>query len=37
MLQRANPEVSKQLVGNARKVIEERFRLLKLIASASSQ
>ena len=32
MLQRSNPEVSKQLIARAEQVIAERFRMLKLLA-----
>jgi pyruvate-ferredoxin/flavodoxin oxidoreductase len=35
MLQRSNPEVSKELVEHAQKVVAERFKMLKLLASAS--
>jgi pyruvate-ferredoxin/flavodoxin oxidoreductase len=35
MLQRSNPEVSKRLVEQAQKVVNERFKMLKLLASAS--
>jgi pyruvate-ferredoxin/flavodoxin oxidoreductase len=34
MLQRANPEVSKQLIDHAQKVVAERFKMLKELATA---
>jgi pyruvate-ferredoxin/flavodoxin oxidoreductase len=34
MLQRSNPEVSKQLIEQAQKVVNERFKMLKLLASS---
>jgi pyruvate-ferredoxin/flavodoxin oxidoreductase len=35
MLQRSNPEVSKQFIDQAQRVVNERFKMLKLLASAS--
>ena len=36
MLQRSNPEVSRQLVEEAQKVVNERFKMLKLLASSGA-